>query len=227
MKNLLLLFFSFFLLGNLIAQGSVRDFLLGGTARVIDEECIQLTPDMPYVSGSAWYEDAIDLSKPFEMVICLVLGEKDREGADGIVFVFHPAMRTGYRGEGMGFAGLVPSLGIEFDTYQNFHLGDPEPDHLAIMPNGRPHHALSMLGPIHLPNLEDGARHSLRILWDPEITQLEIYLDGELRGYSQVDIVNQIFSSNPSVYWGATAATGRLSNLQAICIKKLVYAAVE
>ncbi|MEM7573451.1 MAG: L-type lectin-domain containing protein [Bacteroidota bacterium] len=222
-----LLLFFFLFSGTLQAQGSVHDFLLGGTARILDDECIQLTPDMPYVSGSAWYEDAIDLSKAFEMVICLVLGEKDAEGADGIVFVFHPAMRTGYRGEGMGFAGLVPSLGIEFDTYQNFHLGDPEADHLAIMPNGRAHHALSMLGPIGLPNLEDGARHSLRIIWDPAITQLEIYLDGELRGYTQVDIVKDIFGGNPLVFWGATAATGRLSNLQAICIKKLVYAAVE
>ena len=65
------------------AQSSVKDFRLGSNATVISEECIRLTPDIPYVSGSAWYKKAIDLSMPFEMVICLILGEKDLEGADG------------------------------------------------------------------------------------------------------------------------------------------------
>ncbi|MEM6877782.1 MAG: L-type lectin-domain containing protein [Bacteroidota bacterium] len=206
------------------AQGSVRDFDLGGSAYILDEECIRLTPDIPYVSGSAWHREPIDLSRGFEMIICLVLGEKNLPGADGIVFVFHPRKLTGYRGEGMGFGGLVPSLGIEFDTYQNQHLGDPSADHLSIMPNGRTHQIQSLLGPVLLPNLEDGAKHPLRILWDPELQQLEIQLDGEQRALYQGDIINDIFGGNSIVYWGATAATGRKFNYQDVCIKSLVYA---
>lgn len=211
-------------MSTLFAQGSVRDFELGGSAYILDEECIRLTPDVPYVSGSAWHKDPIDLNQGFEMVICLVLGEKNLLGADGIVFVFHPQKLTGYRGEGMGFGGLVPSLGIEFDTYQNQHLGDPSSDHLSIMPNGRTHQVQSLIGPILLPNLEDGAKHPLRILWDPELQQLEIQLDGEQRALYTGDIVNTIFSGNSVVYWGATAATGRKYNFQDVCIKRLVYA---
>ncbi|MEM6395345.1 MAG: L-type lectin-domain containing protein [Bacteroidota bacterium] len=208
----------------LSAQGSVRDFDLGGSAYILNEECIRLTPDIQYMSGSAWHREPIDLSKGFEMLICLVLGEKNLLGADGIVFVFHPSKLTGYRGEGMGFGGLVPSLGIEFDTYQNAHLGDPSADHLSIMPNGRMHQVQSLLGPVLLPNLEDGAKHPLRILWDPELQQLEIQLDGEQRALYEGDIVNEIFGGNSIVYWGATAATGRKSNFQDVCIKRLIYA---
>ncbi|MEL7162816.1 MAG: L-type lectin-domain containing protein, partial [Bacteroidota bacterium] len=127
----------------LLAQSSVEDFKLGGNARILNDECIRLTPDVQFVSGSAWYEKPIDLSQPFELMVCLVFGERDELGADGIGFIFHPTMRTGYRGEGMGFAGLYPSLGIEFDTYQNFHLADPVADHVAINANGQPHHYAS------------------------------------------------------------------------------------
>ena len=208
----------------LAAQSSVRDFNLGGSAQIISEECIRLTPDMTYISGSAWYKRAIDLNLPFEMHINLVLGEKDGEGADGIVFVFHPTPRTGFRGEGMGFAGLRPSLGIEFDTYRNYHLNDPAADHIAVMPNGQAFHAFGLVRPVELPNLEDGAWHPLRIIWDPKARQLSIYLDQQLRLTYTGDLVNEIFGGNPMVYWGATAATGRLSNYQDICIKKLVFA---
>lgn len=209
------------------AQSSVKEFRLGGYAQILNDECIRLTPDLQYVSGSAWYENPIDLSSAFELVVCLVLGEKDEEGADGIAFVFHPTMATGYRGEGMGFSGLRPSLGIEFDTYQNFHLGDPAGDHVAIMPNGLPFHEASLMGPLEVPNLEDGKKHLLRLSWDPIKKNLTVELDNaEVANYG-ADIVADIFGNNAKVFWGVTAATGRLSNYQDICIKRLTYAEAD
>lgn len=206
------------------AQGQTRvqDFELGGSATVLDEQCIRLTPDQPYVTGSAWFEKPIDLSRPFDMRVSLVLGTKDAEGADGIVFVFHPAMQTGFRGEGMGFAGLVPSIGVEFDTYRNLHLADPESDHLAIMRNGERHHAAP---PLPLGNLEDGQRHPLRIAWAPE-RGLEIQLDGKSVALYPSELVARTFGSTPVVYWGVTAGTGRLSNAQDVCIDQVLVGAV-
>jgi len=227
MRTLYLLFFSLIFLNSnaVFAQLDIEDFQLGGTARQINDQCIRLVPDVQYVSGSAWYKRPIDLTQPFEMEICLVLGDKDLDGADGIVFVFHPNFaRTGFRGEGMGFAGLRPSLGIEFDTYLNYHLSDPAEDHIAIMSNGQTHHALSLVGPVLLPNLEDSKRHILRIIWDPAINQLKVYLDNEERVTYNSNIVKDIFQGTSAVYWGVTAATGRLSNDHEICIKKLIFA---
>jgi hypothetical protein len=206
------------------AQSSVDDFRLGGVAKILNDECIRLTPDEMFVSGSAWYERAINLNEPFEITVCLVLGKNDELGADGIGFIFHPTMRTGYRGEGMGFAGLVPSLGIEFDTYQNFHLGDPTADHVAINVNGQPHHYASLDGPNPVPNLEDGKKHLLWINWDPIEKTLTVLLDGEERAKLNANIVSEIFGGNSTVFWGVTAATGRKTNYHDICIKKLTFA---
>ena len=224
MPYLLTLLVSFFLCTCVSAQNSVEDFRLGGSATVLNEECIRLTPDQPFRSGSAWYEKAIDLSKPFEITVCLVFGENDDLGADGIGFIFHPTMRTGYRGEGMGFAGLVPSLGIEFDTYENYHLADPAEDHVAINVNGQPHHFASVSGPTAVGNLEDGNKHLLWINWNPEERRLAVQLDGYERAVLNDDVVAKIFGGNPTVFWGVTAATGRKTNYQDICIKKLIFA---
>lgn len=220
--SLLIVFLTFS--AFITAQSSVEEFKLGGSARILNDECIRLTPDVQFASGSAWYEKAIDLNQPFELTVCLVLGKRDELGADGIGFVFHPVMRTGYRGEGMGFAGLYPSLGIEFDTYQNYHLADPEGDHIAISVNGQPHHYASVVGPVEVNNLEDGNKHLLWIQWDPLDKELVIQLDGVERARMAEDIVTKIFQGNPSVYWGVTAATGRKMNFHDICIKKLVFA---
>ncbi len=209
---------------SVAAQSSVKDFRLGGSAFILSEECIRLTPDRPYISGSAWYKKPIDLNLPFEMQVSLVLGEKDLEGADGIVFVFHPVMQTGFRGEGMGFAGLRPSLGIEFDTYQNYHLNDPSSDHLALMTDGQPFHRIGITRLTELPNLEDGTRHPLYITWNPTEKELKIYLDRELVGNYKTDLINGVFGGNSTVFWGVTSATGRLSNYQDVCIEKLVFA---
>lgn len=206
------------------AQSSVEEFKLGGYARILDDDCIRLTPDEPFTSGSAWYEKPIDLNQPFELTVCIVLGANDELGADGIGFIFHPTMQTGYRGEGMGFAGLVPSLGIEFDTYQNFHLADPPEDHLSVNVNGQPHHYASLVGPVVLPNLEDGNKHLLWVRWDPGPRNLQIHLDGKEHVNLTRDLVADIFSGNPRVFWGVTAATGRKTNFHDICIKKLTFA---
>jgi len=212
---------------SLFAQLNIADFELGGSATKLNEQCIRLVPDRQYDSGSAWYKKAIDLNAPFEMEVCLVLGSNDAEGADGIVFVFTPFARTGFWGEGMGFAGIRPSLGIEFDTYQNYHLGDPAEDHISIMANGETHHAVSLVKPINVPNLENGERHPLRIVWDPYDQLLKIYLDNELLTSYNKDLVTEIFQGNSGVYWGITSATGRLSNNHDICIKKLQFAAAD
>ena len=209
------------------AQLNISDFQLGGSATKLNEQCIRLVPDLQYDSGSAWYKKAIDLNAPFAMEVCLVLGCKDDEGADGIVFVFTPFARTGFWGEGMGFAGISPSLGIEFDTYQNYHLGDPAEDHISIMANGEPHHALSLVKPIIVDNLENCERHPLKIVWDPYDQLLRIYLDDELKVTYPKDLVKDIFQGNSGVYWGITSATGRLSNNHDICIKKLQFAAAD
>jgi Bacterial lectin len=63
---------------------------------------------------------------------------KDFKPADGIVFLIQSdprgASALGEAGGALGFAGISPSLGLEFDIYQN--PGDPAANHIGIIVDG-------------------------------------------------------------------------------------------
>ncbi|MCR9050221.1 MAG: lectin-like domain-containing protein [Phaeodactylibacter xiamenensis] len=213
----------------LLAQmPQITDFRLDGDARQSGNNCIILTPDYQWSSGSIWYKKAISLKSSFDMQLRVMLGCKDRDGADGMVFVFHPyAERTGYRGEGMGFAGLNPAIGIEIDTWQNEHLGDPREDHVAILRDGSVNHGFNLAGPNRIPNIEDCREHDLNINWNADSRTLSVRIDGKEVISLQRDLVRTIFRGKDKVYWGVTSATGNYNNRQAVCFEKLEFELVE
>ncbi len=205
----------------------LSDFSVSGVATQSGVNCFQLVPDEQWVSGSIWYKKALNFEESFEMELKVQLGCKDRWGADGIVLAFAPYLaQTGYSGEGMGFRGLPHSLGIEIDTYSNDHLRDPEQDHVALMADGRMHHALSLAGPVPIDNIEDCKLHSLKVVWNPAIQQIYVELDGVRRLSYASDIVASVFKNRTEIYWGITAATGRYSNKHIFCIEKIEHKAL-
>lgn len=191
---------------------------LQGSAARLDQSCVRLTPDEPWASGSAWAKSALSLNQAFDLEMSLAFGVKDRLGADGVVFVLAPQRRTGWRGEGLGFAGLRGSVGIEIDTYANYRQNDPEADHLALVLDGRPSHHGSY-GVVDLPNVEDGRRHAFRIKWSPKADTLEVFFDGELRATYPGQIIRHVLGDDAVVNWGLTAGTGRKSNAQDVCFE--------
>lgn len=199
---------------------SVADFELYGSATVQGEDCVRLTPDEPWVSGAAWSKEALDLDEPFDVEVKLAFGNRDALGADGIVFVLTTDRRAGWRGEGMGFAGLSPSLGIELDTYQNRRQNDPAADHLALLVDGVPYHHGADAHVVQLPNLEDGARHALRVQWSPKANALTVSVDGEKKASYPGAILRRVFGADSMVHWGFTAGTGRKSNPHDVCFSK-------
>ena len=219
-----IIFFLVFSFYSLSAQSDfkVTDFRIAGDAVQAGDNCFQLVGDDQWSSGSIWYRNAIDLAAPLNMELKVMLGCKDNAGADGVVLVFSPYFaQTGYRGEGLGFAGLEQSLGIEIDTWLNEHLDDPVQDHIALMANGEIHHAASLAGPFVIPNIEDCKLHKLGITWNPSAKQLIITLDGVRRLSYTGDVVKEIFGGKSKVYWGITEATGRYSNRHEFCVEKI------
>lgn len=199
-------------------------FFLNGNAIQVNDSCYQLTIAENNQVGSIWNPDKINLNESFDVVMSVNLGNKDDFGADGIVFGFQPVSTSiGNAGGGIGFADIVPSLGIEIDTWQNTTLGDPSFDHIAIISDGNLNHnaGANLAGPIQAsatkPNIEDGNWYDLRVSWDAEVTTLEVYFDCELRLTYTADIVNLIFGGDPEVFWGFTSATGGANNLHQIC----------
>jgi hypothetical protein len=207
------------------AQTTIDDFTMSGdTYRTVDD-CFRLTEEEDYSSGSIWYKRPIRLSAPFAIELKIMAGCKDIEGADGMVFIFAPhPNRTGFRGEGIGFGGLRPSVAVEIDTWENEHLLDPEEDHLAFMVNGRVGHFSALSKPIFIPNIEDCKRHYFVVRWAPEAKRLSVEIDRQEVAAVQLDLIANIFGGNDVVYWGMSAATGRYNNYHEVCFDRLSWA---
>ena len=236
-KHLLLRSFSFkkaiqsgLLILVLLPFTATAQFQINGSARRLDSICYELTQDVMFVAGSIWNVNQINLNESFEAIMDIFLGCTDADGADGVVFGFQPVSTSiGEAGEGLGFQFVRPSIGIEFDTWQNFNLSDPAYDHIAIIRNGDVDHGSNntLAGPVQAlendPNIEDCQYHNVRVVWDAQTHRLEVYLDCSLRLSYQGDIVTNIFGGIPFVYWGFTSATGGSSNVQQICMRYTTF----
>lgn len=201
-----------------------KDLTPGGETISTGNNCYRLTTDQPWKGGTIWFKDPIDLTQSFDLEMALFLGCKDDLGADGMVFLFYPEkVAGGYRGEGMGFGGLAPSLGIEIDTWQNYHLADPQEDHIALLVNGSVSHYEGLTPPKRIANVEDCREHQLRIRWDAGRQILAVALDGKEQISHSINLVREIFQGKKDVYWGVSAATGKKHNLQQICFRRIDY----
>lgn len=203
---------------------TVEDFTMSGDTYLTEEECFRLTDENDYSSGSIWYKMPIDLRQKFSIRLSIMVGCQDAEGADGMVFALTPrANVVGYRGEGIGYSGLSPSVGIEIDTWINRHLGDPVEDHLSIMLNGRVGHWNDLVGPVKIKNIEDCERHGFYVNWYPTAQKLSVEIDGVEVIAGKYDLINKVFGGRSIVYWGMTAATGRYNNIHEVCFDRIAF----
>ncbi len=217
-------FLYYFLLSLSLNAFTQNPYAINGDATQDNCHCYTLTPAKLKQSGSIWNKNKIDLTQPFNYNFNVFLGCLDTSGADGIVFVLQPVSTSlGSAGEGIGFGGIVPSLGVTIDTYQNFNDDDPAYDHVAIQANGDVVHSSpnNLAGPVkalaNSDNIEDCKWHLLNINWQPSKQVLDVSIDGSKRLSLHKDIIGTLFQNNPLVYWGFTAATGDSLNLQQVC----------
>jgi gliding motility-associated-like protein len=201
---------------------SFSQYILNGDAQKDSCNCYILTEPEVWQGGSVWQSTKIDLGQSFDFNFNVYLGNLDESGADGMVFMLQPLSTSlGAQGEGMGFQGVSPSIGISLDTWQNVNENDPVYDHISIQADGVIKHGNDLAGPVPASatsnNIEDGRWHTFRIKWDASSKTLSTYFDGVLRLSKPIDMVAAIFNNDPMVYWGFSAATGGSYNLQRFC----------
>jgi len=205
-----------------------QNYFLVGSAVQDNCNCYTLTPANNSLSGSVWNVNKINLNTAFDFIFSVSLGTKDTDGADGIAFVLQPiSTNIGVQGGGLGFANVSPSIGITIDTYQNIATTgndiDPAFDHIAIQRNGDLNHSSvnNIAGPVQAvagqDNIEDGQWHQLRVSWDPATKVLKASMDGIDRVSATIDLISGVFGNDPMVFWGFTASTGGLNNVQRVC----------
>jgi gliding motility-associated-like protein len=207
--------------------GFSQNYFANGDARAIGNQCYELTPSQNFKLGSVWYAKKLDLLKDFDLEFYLNFGNVDANGADGMVFVLQTAgnRAIGESGGGIGFAGFSPSLGVEFDTWQNTDYGDPSYDHMAIFRDGIVDHTSNNELTSEVPiistreNVENGNDYLIRVKWFSASQRLEIYVDCDLRLQLSIDLINDIFNGETNVFWGFTSATGGSVNRHVACLR--------
>lgn len=223
-----------FLLGIVLAvreaaaQGGYS--LVGSAKPGLLPDCYQLTESRPRQTGAVWSDRPLRVDESFQIEFTVNLGA-DSFGADGVVLVFQTVgdRALGDAGLGIGYRGMRPSLGIEFDTYRNTELGDPDMDHVALVRDGISDHRLhTAFGPpVQLSsisrNAKDGRDHRVRVAYDAPSRRLEVYVDC-VRRISQFLDLPSVFERRPEVFWGFTAATGNFTNAHTVCLQKNIVA---
>lgn len=220
-------------------------FQLNDAASLKDEcNCIELTPNIERKKGSAWNLTKLDLSEPFDLSFKIYLGVNSNS-ADGMAFVLQRGTfsQTSDVGDGLGYEGVSPSLGVLLDTEHNGgEGGDPtsffgsiKHNHISLHKNGGFEHGSDpdqLVAPTtNFANnwLEDGNEHDFRVTWDPTTSPniFSVSVDGtELINY-EGDIINEIFGGDPIVTWGFTAASGQKFSEKYFCTETLDFEPIE
>src|SRR5262249_2203981 len=124
---------------------STAGLTLNGAAEPVDAggtTVMRIVPAAFAQSGSVFSTTALraaDFSPSFTVRSTSPGGGSDgvAPGGDGFVFVVQPVSSSiGSSGGGLGYAGITPSIGVEFDTYQNPQFSDPSSNHVGIDVDG-------------------------------------------------------------------------------------------
>ncbi|WP_322969497.1 lectin-like domain-containing protein [Faecalibacter sp. LW9] len=198
-------------------------FQLNGSATSSDYYEITLTPASNNQSGQAWSKGKIDFSESFQLRFQAYLGTKS-SGADGIAIVFQNSSAgtsaTGADGNGLGARGIANGIALELDTYAN--TGSPAFDPTGSNGHGRiwkTSDQSNLTNNIELGNLKDGNWRSVEITWNADTQTISYTVGGTNAGtytFSSGGIASEIFGGATKVYFGYTASTGALNNLQKI-----------
>src|SRR5262249_42593399 len=130
---------------------STAGLTLGGACAPVttaDGRVLRLTPSLRSQSGSAFASVTVDprtFSTAFAFRLSATEGLADSKseiGGDGLVFVVQaPSASLGRPASGLGIQGVMPSVAVEFDTWDNDAAGfpdvaDPSSNHIGVDING-------------------------------------------------------------------------------------------
>ena len=218
-----------------------------------------------------WTDGSINLSSPFSVCVNMNFGsfneanqadpladwpfplanDRQRTGADGIVFVLSNAATSGKyigeTGEELGYGTSFYNSGftardafaVEFDTWQNNgptygarNLLDPVQDHMAFNRRGSASHGNTngvnntVTPVVNLPELETGTDFLVKISWNPATGMSVDFNNGAFTmSTTAADVLASLGSpgnSNVNIFWGFTSSTGQAANLQTVQVVNCV-----
>lgn len=209
------------LCGELAVNAQSNYSLVGSARATPSTDYYFATQDLPgkAQTGAVWCRKLLNLAESFDLEFTVNFGANSN-GADGIALVMQTqgTKALGDAGGGIGFRGLRPSFGIEFDTHFNGDMADPDFDHMTLFRDGITNHRLnsSFAAPVPIllssKNGKDDKNHFVRLAWNAGTRQVQVYVDCVQRISQSVDLIRDIFGGTQQVYWGITASTGTAGN---------------
>ena len=196
---------------------------LNGDTTVVANQ-LQLTYASTFSTGSVFTTSQLALGNnstfsthyQFQMTNSGGISDEDGQGADGIVFVVQTVSNNvGTSGYGIGYQGISPSLGIEFDTYHNSF--DPDGNHVGVNLNGN----IVSIATQHEPTrFNNGAIWNVWIDYSGLTDQVSVYWSMQNNrpvtpGLTASVNLSQILGQNTG-FVGFTSATGSAWNNQDI-----------
>lgn len=190
--------------------------LNGNAAAAIDgssRNVLRVTPSTYGQSGSAFSTSAVTLGADvsFSTKFSFNFNHQLNTGADGLVFVVQTVSNTaGGAGGGIGYSGLLQSVGVEFDNWNNGGIDSNSDNHVGIDLNGNVSSAAINTS---LPVILDSGNDLFSWIDYNGVTDLlEVRLSGvdsrpvsSLLSYT-VDLATIL--GTPNAYVGFTSGTG-------------------
>lgn len=166
---------------------NVSGLQLNGAATQVGD-VLRLSSATPWNGGGTFSNSQVDLgggnsfSSYFQFRMTNPGGRMDQDGwgADGLVFVVQTVSNNvGAAGGWIGYSGIEPSLGVEFDTYYNPQFHDPDGNHVGIDLDGNIVSAATASEPTRFNNGEiwnawvdyDGVSRSLEVRWSMDLAR--------------------------------------------------------
>jgi len=197
-------------------SGAGGSLLLNGSAAIVGT-ALRLVPASGFLGGSAYYyqKQRLSLSGGWTTTFQFRITNPTNGGADGFSFIIQDAGANALGGTGayIGYAGIPRSLAVEFDTWQNTNIGDPNGNHVAVHTRWQQPNSVDVDARLGWANpgfnLEDGQVHTATITYNGS-GQLDIVLDNVSVLTVTFDHNNylSILDASGFAWVGFTAATG-------------------
>jgi len=204
------------------------DFSSSGFLNLVDNASVnsdrlRLTQASAWNKGAVWYDQKQNVQNGFDTTFKFQITEKDPvyNGADGFAFVIQNESSTAIGRFGQpGYGsytieetnGIPNSIAIEFDTYNNWNLGDPGDNHISVQSRGLlpncTDHEYSYGVTSNISDLNDGNVHTARILYSGDL--LSVFLNDLSNPCLSVnlDMANILQLDSGTSWVGFTSGTG-------------------
>ena len=202
---------------NFSSFDSVANLSLQGSAAQ-SGNVLRLTTANYSLVGSAWFNNQQSVGSGFSTTFRFqitqpggISDDDGNSGADGLAFVIQNQSETAIGGaaSSMGYEDITDSVAVEFDTFCNSIIGDPNGNHISVQTCGTlansSWHSHSLGCVTDLPNMSDGNVHTASILYQPGT--MSISLDDAQVLTVPLDLSSKLSLNDGQAWVGFTAAT--------------------